>query len=89
MNFQGNVTSRRVANAGNGLFSTANIAAGTEILNVNRPLAYALDSPNLQSKCANCFRDPSEDLEANWGGEELKRCMGCKVVKYCDTVRYV
>ncbi len=86
MDFSQHVITRVVADAGTGLFPTVNIAAGTEILHIDRPLAYVLDSPNLQTRCANCLRSPSFDDETDKPGENLKRCMGCKVVKYCGTV---
>ncbi len=82
------LTTRHSPTSGNSLFTTVSIEAGAEIFRVDRPLAYVLDSPNLQTTCANCLKKPSVD-ETYIAEESLKRCMGCKIVKYCSTVWYI
>ncbi|KAL9128804.1 MAG: hypothetical protein Q9217_002585 [Psora testacea] len=46
---------RSTPSAGTGLFTSHSIAAGKEILHIDRPLVAVLDSTHLQDACGNCF----------------------------------
>ncbi|THX60295.1 SET domain-containing protein, partial [Aureobasidium pullulans] len=50
-----NVEVRPSPTAGNGLFATKDISAGSTILLKARPLIGELDLPRLQDSCHNCF----------------------------------
>lgn len=50
-----NVEVRPSPTAGNGLFATKDIPAGSTILLTARPLIGELDLPRLQDSCHNCF----------------------------------
>lgn len=50
-----NVEVRPSAIAGNGLFATKDIAAGSTLLLKTRPLIAELDLERLQDTCHNCF----------------------------------
>lgn len=75
-----------VPGAGNGLFTTVAVGEGQEIFFLDHPLAYALDARRLQDTCANCLRKATEDGDFSTPEVKLRRCMGCKVVKYCGEV---
>lgn len=66
---------------GNGLFASAHIKTGEDVLHVKVPFLAVLDSPRLQDTCSGCFG--KKQLDA---GTELKTCTGCRVMKYCDKV---
>ncbi|KAK4867650.1 hypothetical protein LT330_001160 [Penicillium expansum] len=66
---------------GNGLFATADINPGEDVLHIKTPFVAVLDSPRLEDTCAGCFG--KRQMET---GNELKACTGCRVVKYCDRV---
>ena len=63
------------AEAGNGLFTLEDIAAGEEILHMARPLTSVLDSLQLQTRYAECFREGTADEPEDWK-EKLSRCLG-------------
>ena len=75
-----------VPGAGNGLFTTVAVREGQEIFFVDHPLAYALDAPRLQDTCSNCLRKATDDGDISTPEVKLRRCMGCKVAKYCGEV---
>lgn len=82
--------------AGRGLSTKATVAAGKEILEIERPLAAALNTSHLRDTCDNCYIwVPSSSqgrgsLSSSSGVEvKLKDCLGCKVVRYCSRVRRV
>ncbi|KAJ5867215.1 hypothetical protein N7534_001768 [Penicillium rubens] len=64
---------------GNGLFATAPINPGEDVLHIKTPFLAVLDSPRLEDTCAGCFGKRQVET-----GNELKACTGCRVVKYCD-----
>jgi SET and MYND domain-containing protein len=66
---------------GNGLYATADINPGENVLHIKTPFVAVLDSPRLEDTCAGCFG--KRQMET---GNELKACTGCHVVKYCDRV---
>ena len=72
--------------AGDGLFATDAVQAGSEIFSVEHPLAYVLDSPHIQDTCASCLRTSTSHDEINIAVVKLKRCMGCKTARYCGEV---
>ena len=82
--FPSHIHTRCTPGAGTGLFTNSTIAAGEEILRIDRPLVAVLDSPHLHDTCANCHLLLRDD--AGPDGMTLKHCMGCKVVKYCSKV---
>lgn len=69
---------------GNGLFATADIKIGEDVLHGKVPFVAVLDSPRLEDTCSGCFG--KKQME---GGAELKACTGCRVVKYCDRVSLI
>lgn len=66
---------------GNGLFATADIKVGEDVVHAKVPFVAVLDTPRLQDTCSGCFG--KKQMEA---GAELKACTGCRTVKYCDRV---
>lgn len=66
---------------GNGLFATADINPGEDVLHIKTPFVAVLDSPRLEDTCAGCYG--KRQMET---GNDLKACTGCRVVKYCDRV---
>ncbi|KAJ5112417.1 Zinc finger MYND-type [Penicillium argentinense] len=78
------VTTRTVARPsqngmGNGLFATADIKMGEDVLHAKVPFVAVLDSSRLDDTCSACFGKRQMDF-----GTELKACTGCRVVRYCD-----
>ncbi|KAJ5571044.1 Zinc finger MYND-type [Penicillium sp. DV-2018c] len=66
---------------GSGLFATTDIEPGQDVLHVKTPFVAVLDSPILEDHCACCFT-PEQKIR----GRLVKRCTGCRAVKYCDKV---
>ncbi|KAA6409700.1 MAG: hypothetical protein FRX48_06312 [Lasallia pustulata] len=82
-----NVYSKKTEHAGNGLFTSEDIAAGELILEIDRPFLAVLDTPRLNDACSNCFVwVPAGGTAVDGDDREnvtLRACTGCKVVKYC------
>ena len=80
----------RTGGKGNGLFAKQTIKLSDVILTVERPLIEALDNTRLDDTCYNCLETPgifeqtADGLEAR--NSALRRCTGCKVVRYCGRV---
>lgn len=66
---------------GNGLFATADIQVGADVVHAKVPFVAVLDTPRLGDTCSGCFG--KKQMET---GADLKACTGCRVVKYCDRV---
>lgn len=66
---------------GNGLFATADIKVGEDVVHAKVPFVAVLDTPRLVDTCSGCFG--KKQME---GGTELKACTGCRTVRYCDRV---
>lgn len=85
-----NVYSKKTEHAGNGLFTSEDIAAGELILEIDRPFLAVLDTPRLNDACSNCFVwVPAGGTAVDGDDREnvtLRACTGCKVVKYCGKV---
>lgn len=75
--------------AGTGLFASLKLDCGTDIFTSPLSFVAVLDTPRLEDTCSNCFgkkvynRQVSPHKDDN---PQLKACLGCKVVKYCDKV---
>lgn len=67
-------------NMGNGLFASADIPPGGNVLVIQTPFVAALNTPSLEDTCSGCF---GQRMDEN---HEVKACTGCGVVKYCDRV---
>lgn len=71
---------------GKGLFATTNINTGEDVVRISSPFVAVLNTPQLDDTCSGClgkrhaFKDKPVDLKA---------CVGCQVVKYCDKVNYI
>lgn len=87
MSFAYHVERRPVLGAGDGLFTTDAVRPGKEIFSVENPMAYVLDSSHLQDTCANCLGGAARHDEIDTMKLRLKRCKGCRVVRYCGEVR--
>jgi hypothetical protein len=87
-----NVVSKSTPAAGTSLFAARQIKLNEAILSVNQPLMLALDTPRLNDTCYCCllFLERSGWIKRNDKTETktLKACTGCKVVRYCDKVRF-
>lgn len=69
--------------AGRGLFATQDISPEASILQVKAPLAYALNTEELNNTCEWCLLSRDDGLGPD---STLRVCKGCKVVRYCSTV---
>ena len=79
---------QETAAAGTGLFASEAIPPGVEILQIERPLIYVLDSPHLKDTCSECSLSlPEKDHAPN--SKSLKACHGCKITRYCCKVGYL
>ncbi|KIV80913.1 hypothetical protein PV11_08379 [Exophiala sideris] len=72
---------------GNATFSSKDVKAKSQLMFVANPLIVALETAKLHTTCYFCLRSTGEsgspftDLDH---ARNLKRCSGCKVVKFCD-----
>lgn len=76
---------------GKGLFARCDIGFDKSIASVLHPLTEALDTDRLNDTCYYCLRSPTSlisgsDPTGMLAPETMKRCSGCKVVKYCNEV---
>jgi hypothetical protein len=87
-----NVVLKSTPEAGTGLFAARQIKLSEAILSVDQPLMLALDTPRLNDTCYYCllFLERPGSIGRNDKAETktLKACTGCKVVRYCDKVRF-
>ena len=80
---------QETAAAGTGLFASEAIPPGVEILQIERPLVYVLDSPHLKDTCSECSLSlPEKSRDHAPHGKSLKACHGCKITRYCCKVGY-
>ena len=80
---------QETAAAGTGLFASEAIPPGVEILQIERPLVYVLDSPHLKDTCSECSLSlPEKRRENAPHSKSLKACHGCKIPRYCCKVGY-
>lgn len=86
MSIDHHIERKPAGDAGDGLFATDTIPAGKEIFSVEQPLAYVLDTPHLLDTCVHCLRKATKNDDSRTMEVKLKRCMGCKVVRYCGEV---
>ena len=70
---------------GTGLFASTDIQTGGDVLYIKAPFMAVLDTPRLEDTCAGCFGKKMAQ-EGVLGEIELRACMGCRVVRYCDKV---
>ena len=81
--------SQETAAAGTGLFASEAIPPGVEILQIERPLVYVLDSPHLKDTCSECSLSlPEKSRDHAPHSKSLKACHGCKITRYCCKVGY-
>lgn len=74
---------------GRGFFATADIATpGTHLCELNADFATVLHAPRLEDTCAGCFNAKRLEKtdEGETATESLRRCKGCHMVRYCDSV---
>jgi hypothetical protein len=87
-----NVVLKSTPEAGAGLFAAGQIKLDEVILTVNQPLMLALDTSRLNDTCYYCllFLERSSSIKRNDKVETktLRACTGCKIVRYCDKVRF-
>lgn len=76
-----NVQVRAAGDAGQGLFASKAIEAGSLILSLDRPLLTALDNKHLADMCSNCLLTVEETNSA------VQACQGCHNHRYCSKVR--
>lgn len=75
---------------GRGLFATTDIKTpGTHLCELTADFATVLDVPRLEDTCSGCFNvkryengEPDDDEDV-----KLRLCAGCRVVRYCSSVR--
>ena len=80
---------KETAAAGTGLFASEAIPPGVEILQIERPLVYVLDSPHLKDTCSECSLSlPEKSHDRAPHSKSLKACHGCKIARYCCKVGY-
>lgn len=85
--------------SGKGAFASRDMNVSEIIIRFTEPYLMALDTPRLSDTCYKCHNQPStcngrfsrstepEATHTNSDGDEfLKKCAGCKVVRYCDLV---
>lgn len=78
------VYTQRLADAGTGLFASEAIPPGTEVLRIDRPLAYVLDSQHLKDACSECILSlPENGNDRDSQSKRLKACQGCKITRFC------
>ncbi|KKK12381.1 hypothetical protein P175DRAFT_0467687 [Aspergillus ochraceoroseus IBT 24754] len=65
---------------GRGLFASADVNSGDDILHIQSPFVAVLDTQRLEDTCSGCFGRKQLEDEAI----SLRGCTGCQVVKYCD-----
>jgi hypothetical protein len=74
---------------GNGVFAKHEIPAKAQVLFVERPLLMALNTNELASRCYHCMRSPTDRFViAEDEPVGIKACGRCKVVKFCNQVRF-
>lgn len=61
---------------GNGLAATKDLEAGELIIRINEPFVTVVEKDALDRFCSYCMLENETSL--------LKRCTGCKVVRYCS-----
>ena len=86
---QTKATARPVAVMGTGLFASTKVQACEDVIFSKSPFVAVVETPQLGDTCSGCFgrRQLLEEAGGeNHHGVELKRCVGCRVVKYCDKV---
>lgn len=84
------IRTQRIPDAGTGLFASDAIPPGVEILRIDRPLVFVLDSPHLRDTCSDCSLWLPEN--GHYWVPQIKRlkiCQGCKTTRYCCTVCFV
>jgi len=60
---------------GNGLAASRDLAAGSPIVKISEPFLLVVEKDALEKVCSYCL------IESD--ASSLKRCTGCKVVRYC------
>lgn len=60
---------------GNGLAAIKDLAAGSPIIKISEPFLLVVEKDALEKVCSYCL------IESDTSS--LKRCTGCKVVRYC------
>lgn len=83
--------------SGRGVYATALIPAGTEILVIDDPLLCMPENNMLDTFCNYCLSEETTVSEDSDGSVpfsqsykdpvKLSYCLGCKIVKYCGKVR--
>ncbi|KAK4948002.1 hypothetical protein LTR10_013055 [Elasticomyces elasticus] len=82
-----NVYVKSIFGRGNATFSSKDVKAKSQLMFVAKPLIVALETAKLSTTCYSCLQSTGEsgspfaDLDH---ARNLKRCSGCKVVKFCD-----
>jgi len=83
-----NVYKKHTVGRGHGLFASQDLHLRSQIMLVARPLLMALDTAQLKSYCDCCFISAVDTvLSPDSGGvQTLKRCTGCRVLRFCSKV---
>lgn len=76
---------------GTGLFASTNIQANEDVIYSKSPLVAVVETAHLADTCSWCFGRrqllaEADGIAGDQHGIELKRCVGCRAVKYCDKV---
>ncbi|PLB48078.1 SET domain-containing protein [Aspergillus steynii IBT 23096] len=67
---------------GKGLFASASLKTGDDVLTIQTPFVAVLEKPRLDDTCSGCFgKRQLGNVDA-----ALKACTKCQVVKYCDRI---
>ncbi|KAI9884148.1 MAG: hypothetical protein M1823_004064 [Watsoniomyces obsoletus] len=71
-----------------GLYATADIPAGEEVLTIQEPLLLVVDSEHLDETCNACLAWTTSTRRGFTAASDdevtLKTCLGCHTVRYCD-----
>ncbi|KIW16061.1 hypothetical protein PV08_06112 [Exophiala spinifera] len=76
---------RSSAGGGRSVHAARDFEAKSQIMFVAKPLLVALNTANLIANCYSCLKPPRE-LQPGSNGQDstLKKCGGCKVVRFCN-----
>ncbi|TVY18552.1 SET domain and MYND-type zinc finger protein 6 [Lachnellula arida] len=62
---------------GNGLAASKDLSAGSPIIKISSPFLIVVEKDALEKVCSYCL------IESGPSSSSLKKCTGCKVVRYC------
>lgn len=80
------IFAKDVGPAGTGLFTSKSLGPGDLVFQDTRPLGCVLDTPLLEHRCTWCLTGQSSMHMGAQKHINLKKCSGCRVVRFCNQV---